>query len=130
MLKTSESRPEEHDDIFHIINPHSIDWNTLSKCLKETGLSFDIVPFEDWIKKVKQQGPSNPAYKFADFIEKNFMGTEVQNVTFETIQTAIIAPILLNTPKVDAALLDKFSSTLERNKFFLKRNYLLKIKNS
>ncbi|OBZ89323.1 Linear gramicidin synthase subunit D [Choanephora cucurbitarum] len=108
MVKAHETNCKQTQHIFHIVHPHTTSWSALFQTLQKAGFEFDIVPIEAWIDKVNEQGEINPVYRFLDLFKTERGIPLGSNTVYETIQTAKLAPVLLDTPELDADLVKRW----------------------
>ncbi|KAI8377316.1 hypothetical protein BD560DRAFT_488260 [Blakeslea trispora] len=102
MIRSNEMDCKQTQHIFHILHPHATSWKLLIQNIRESGLQFDIVPLETWTKSVERKGESNPAFKFIDLLKMQKGAFSGSNTTYEITQTSKIAPVLLDTPELNA----------------------------
>ncbi|KAL3479374.1 hypothetical protein BJX99DRAFT_222531 [Aspergillus californicus] len=67
------------DSVYNISNPRTFTWSTLLDILRQQGFVFDTIPFDDWLKRLRQSEAVgeellNPAVKLADHYEAMYGG--------------------------------------------------------
>ncbi|KAL2840663.1 hypothetical protein BJY01DRAFT_236642 [Aspergillus pseudoustus] len=68
------------DTIYNLCNSRTFTWSELLDTLRQHGFSFETVPFDDWMKKLRESEAKgeemvNPAVKLADHYEAMYGGT-------------------------------------------------------
>ncbi|KAL3459291.1 hypothetical protein BJX64DRAFT_206484 [Aspergillus heterothallicus] len=67
------------DTIYNLCNSRTFTWSELLNTLRQHGFSFDTVPFDDWLKRLRESEAKgeemvNPAVKLADHFEEMYGG--------------------------------------------------------
>jgi len=115
MHNTANDAPSSTESIFHIVSPNRVRWADFLQALRENGLKFQDVPPEEWIHALSQDD-ANPAFKLLSFYEDVF-----GNMTaplWLTTKTERISQTLKMTPKIEAALVDKYLQYWRNTHFF------------
>ncbi|KIA75990.1 NRPS-like enzyme [Aspergillus ustus] len=68
------------DTVYNLCNSRTFTWSELLDTLRQQGFSFETVPFDDWMKKLREseakgEEVANPAVKLADHYEEMYGGT-------------------------------------------------------
>lgn len=70
------------DSIYNICNPRDFSWSAFLNSLKRNGFQFNTVPFEDWMKMLRQSEACgeehiNPAVKLIDHYEEMYGNSSI-----------------------------------------------------
>lgn len=93
--------------IHHIVNPHRIMWSDVLKLMKESGMQFEIISLEDWIKNLSKD-ETNPCYGLLSFFQAKLDTVYQRPIYWETEKTAKLIPRLNDTPVLNLDLFKKF----------------------
>lgn len=73
LIDLSLSETELHR-IYHIDNPVGQEWSSMNKILADALNISDLVPFEQWVKRVRAApARDNPAATLAEFLDSNYL---------------------------------------------------------
>ncbi|KAJ8654164.1 hypothetical protein O0I10_010112 [Lichtheimia ornata] len=100
---------ENHELVFHIVNPTTITWTDVLNSLKACGLEFKTLPPNEWVQLLSKH-QENPAYRLMSFYEANFSGPSMQMPIWQTTKTVKTAPVLGEAPAFGPALMQKHLS--------------------
>lgn len=113
IFELSVSAPSEDGraSFFNLVNPHATAWETLLETLKEhLGLNTEVVPLEEWIKRLQDLDASNPnviaqypAVKILDFFESLGEQQASGQVEFSTTKGCRASKTMASLPAVDSA---------------------------
>ncbi|KAI8091211.1 uncharacterized protein B0P05DRAFT_484698 [Gilbertella persicaria] len=108
MLRTAYAPAQKNQHIYHIVNPRLITWSHVLDAMKASGMQFDIVEPKEWIELLAKD-QSNPCYRLMSFYEASFKNPFKMPV-WKTEKTSSLAPVINDSPVLDASLFTKFLS--------------------
>lgn len=106
MLETAYLPADRDASVYHIVNPHLVQWSDVLEAMKNAGMRFETVDSLEWVETLAQDH-TNPAYKLMSFYETNFKEAFKMPV-WKTEKTSGMAPVLGKAPVLDTALFSKF----------------------
>ena len=106
--------------VFHLLNPHAIQWSTIFDLVAQAGYPTDKLAFNQWVEAVEENGnpDTNPLYPLLPFFHINFarrmLGvSDAHYYALGTAQTQkALAASTLRCPPVDKALMDIYLARL------------------
>ncbi|KAI1773294.1 acetyl-CoA synthetase-like protein [Hypoxylon cercidicola] len=74
---------------YNMVNPALFRWEDLLVSLKEAGLDFEAVPFEQWLQMLRDDDArgnekQNPAVKLVGYFEQRYGGGSAGSIVFDT----------------------------------------------
>ncbi|KAL9553202.1 hypothetical protein MBANPS3_003393 [Mucor bainieri] len=108
MLKTASLSANLAQSIYHIVNPHSIQWYDVLTAMRENGMKFNIVEPEEWVKELSKDD-TNPAFRLMSFYQKMFKDS-FQMSEWRTEKTCALTPIISQSPALNADLFSRYLS--------------------
>src|SRR5258706_15789054 len=82
--------PNAPRKIFHLSNPHTVEWNDLVRWVSRRGYPMELVPFEEWLARLGSLGDdirNNALYPFLALLsERNAEMHETLSVDFARIE--------------------------------------------
>lgn len=104
--KDASDLVNNHELVFHIVNPTTVTWSDVLDSLRACGLQFKTLPPNEWVQLLSKH-QENPAYRLMSFYESNFSGPSMQMPIWQTTKTVKVAPILGDAPAFGPALMQK-----------------------
>lgn len=101
-------------DVYHIENPRRQDWQQMIRWLAKALDVHQVVPLEEWLKRVREPSPTagaeeaNPAARLAEFLEKHFVRMSCGQLVLSTEKAQSVSPALRDVPTVDEVLVSKY----------------------
>jgi thioester reductase-like protein len=92
--------------IYHIVNPHALQWTDVLNILKSSGVAFTTVTLSEWIDML-ENSPENPAMALISHYRAMLKGTG-RTPKWDTVKTQSIAPTINRIPPLDCHLFKKF----------------------
>ncbi|KAG1288434.1 hypothetical protein G6F66_009641 [Rhizopus arrhizus] len=102
--------------VYHVVQPRTLPWSALLDILRSSGLSFETVSTQAWVRALESQ-QDNPAYRLLPFY-KNALAESFRMPTFQTLHTASVSSHLHKAPVIDHTLFTKFLVYWERVGFY------------
>lgn len=104
-IALGEDKATDPDLVYHILNPTRFHWTRdMLPALHEAGLSFDALPTDQWMKKLRSSSRDpvcNPPIKLLDWFESKYGGPpKTGNLHFVTTETAKRSSIFRSIPSV------------------------------
>ncbi|CAO3610104.1 unnamed protein product [Mucor fragilis] len=106
MLKTSNLPANTNESIYHIVNPHTIQWYDVLIAMKKSGMNFDIVEPTEWVKELAKDD-ANPAFRLMSFYQEAFKDSFKMS-KWQTKKTRAMAPIISQSSALDTNLFSKY----------------------
>ena len=95
--------------IYHIENPVGQSWTDMTKIIAEALHIENIIPFEDWLEKVKNAPQKdNPASTLLDFLDDNFLRMSGGGLVLDCKKTLEHSPILAACGPVSDIVAQKY----------------------
>ena len=74
--------------IYHIDNPVGQPWKEMNRFLQATLKSSKLIPFDDWLERVRQAPPrDNPAILLLDFLDANYLRMSCGGLVLDVSRT-------------------------------------------
>jgi thioester reductase-like protein len=116
MLRRAYSASNRDESIYHIVNPQLVNWSDVLEAMSASGMKFETVAPLEWVESLAKDD-SNPAYTLMSFYDANFKESFKMPV-WKTEKTAAAAPVIDQSPVLDAALFTKFLNRWESIGFY------------
>ncbi|KAI9255772.1 male sterility protein-domain-containing protein [Phascolomyces articulosus] len=100
----------DNSNVFHILNPKSVSWNTILEVLRNYGIQFEVVSPQRFVEELDKH-PENPAYRVKSFFEARYKAVDSDGKSmpvWETKKTVQVAPVLAKAPSFNTDLLKKY----------------------
>lgn len=100
---------------FNIVNPKTFHWSQdLLPCIERSGLSFQKIPQQAWIQRLRESNPDvarNPTFKLLEFFVNKYDHDKPTRVGFEYETKAVKAcsSAISNCPALSDDLVNKFT---------------------
>jgi len=110
-LSVSAPLEEKGASFFNLVNPHATAWETLLETLREhLGPSTEVVPLEEWIKKLLDLDANDPnviaqypSVKILDFFGSLSEQQKIGQVRYSTTKGCQASKTMASLPAVDSA---------------------------
>jgi len=111
IVHVSQQAASNHH-VFHLCNPHVIQWRDLFALLRENGHALAALPYDEWLQALEQQikhSPQSSEFSFLRYVLKRPVQLFSEGPQFDVQQTvAHLANSTVRCPEIDAELLGKY----------------------
>jgi len=106
MMKTYHLPANTDESIYHIVNPHSIQWYDVLTAMTRSGMNFDIVEPTEWVKELAKDD-TNPAFRLMSFYQETFKDSFKMS-EWKTEKTCALTPTISQSPVLNTDLFSRY----------------------